>query len=52
MQSLGMNSMKEFVKVFNKVDDILLKKLAREVGKESVELTKFTNHVALDRALG
>lgn len=44
--------MEGFLKVFNKVNDILLKKLEPEAGKKSVDLLEFTNYSALDIALG
>lgn len=51
-QSLGMNLMEGFLKVFNKVNDILVQKLELEAGKDSVDLLEFTNYSALDIALG
>lgn len=47
-----MNLMEGFLKVFNKVNDMLLEKLEPEAGKESVDILEFTNYSALDIVLG
>lgn len=51
-QSLGMNLMEGFMKVFNKVNDKLLEKLEPDAGKDSVDILEYTNYSALDIALG
>lgn len=44
--------MEGFLKIFNKVNNVLVQKLEPEAGKDSVDLLEFTNYSALDIALG
>lgn len=50
--SFGANIMYDFVKIFNKVYNKLVKKLGAETNKDWVELLDFTNYASLDIVLG